>query len=110
MRDHPFEILIEWDDNKNKENIRKHGISFETAKLVFADKNRIEYYDQLHSFDEDRYVVLGMVHNVLFVIYTIRKENIRIISARCATKAERDVYYGKRKNRKSKSYRRTKAN
>ena len=45
------ETLVEWDDNKNKINIRKHGISFETAALVFADEERIEYYDRLHSQD-----------------------------------------------------------
>ena len=47
------ETLVEWDDNKNHINIRKHGISFETAALVFADEERIEYYDKLHSQDED---------------------------------------------------------
>jgi uncharacterized DUF497 family protein len=54
--------LVEWDDNKNHINIRKHGISFETAALVFADEERIEYYDKLHSQEEDRYIVLGYVN------------------------------------------------
>ena len=40
------ETLVEWDDNKNRINIQKHGISFETAALVFADEERIEYYDK----------------------------------------------------------------
>ena len=55
MRTKIDETLVEWDDNKNRINIRKHGISFETAALVFADEERIEYYDKLHSQDEDRY-------------------------------------------------------
>ena len=88
------DVAVEWDDNKNVANIKKHGISFETAALVFADDNRIEYYDKLHSIDEDRYVVLGCVHGILYVVYTMRGESARIISARMATKLERSIYYG----------------
>ena len=87
-------ILVEWDDNKNQINIKKHGISFETAALVFADEERIEYYDKLHSQDEDRYVVLGCVQGVLYVVYTMRDDAARIISARIATTYERRLYYG----------------
>lgn len=88
------ETLVEWDDNKNQINIRKHGISFETAALVFADEERIEYYDKLHSQDEDRYIVLGCVQGILYVVYTMRDEAARIISARMATSRERKIYYG----------------
>ena len=88
------ETLVEWDDNKNKINIQKHGISFETAALVFADEERIEYYDKLHSQDEDRYVVLGCVQGILYVVYTMRDEAARLISARMATPMERRIYYG----------------
>lgn len=88
------ETLVEWDDNKNKINIRKHGISFETAALVFADEERIEYYDKLHSINEDRYVVLGCVQDILFVVYTMRDEAARIIFARMANSTERRIYYG----------------
>ena len=66
------ETLVEWDDNKNRINIQKHGISFETAALVFADEERIEYYDELHSQDEDRFIVLGCVQGILYVVYTMR--------------------------------------
>ena len=86
--------LVEWDDNKNQLNIRKHGISFETAALVFADEERIEYYDKLHSINEDRFIVLGCVQGILYVVYTMREEAARLISARMATPAERKVYYG----------------
>ena len=88
------ETIVEWDDNKNRINIRKHGISFETAALVFADEDRIEYYDQLHSIDEDRYIVLGCVQGILYVVYTMREDAARIISARLATPMERRLYYG----------------
>ena len=79
-------LKFEWDEDKNKLNYKKHGIDFETAMLVFNDLQRIEIY-------EDRYNTIGMVHDVLFVVYTERKENIRLISARLATKTERSIYY-----------------
>ena len=88
------ETLVEWDDDKNRINIRKHGISFETAALVFADEERIEYYDKLHSQDEDRFIMLGCVQGILYVVYTMREEAARIISARMATSRERRIYYG----------------
>lgn len=59
------ETLVEWDEIKSRTNIQKHGISFETAALVFADDERIEYYDKLHSPEEDRYIVIGCVHDIL---------------------------------------------
>ncbi|MGO4945986.1 BrnT family toxin [Blautia sp. Sow4_E7] len=61
--------------------------------LVFNDLQRIEIYDMEHSTSEDRYNTIGMVHDVLFVVYTERKENIRLISARIATKTERSIYF-----------------
>ena len=88
------DTLVEWDENKNQINIRKHGISFATAALVFADEERIEYYDRLHSLEEDRYVVLGCVQGILYVVYPMRGEAARLISARMATPKEREIYYG----------------
>ena len=61
--------------------------------LVFNDLQRIEIYDMEHSIGEDRYNTIGIVHDVLFVVYTERKNNIRLISARLATKKERSIYY-----------------
>ena len=66
---------------------------FETAMLVFNDLQRIEIYDMEHSKEEDRYNTIGMVNDVIFVVYTERKDNIRLISARIATKTERSIYY-----------------
>jgi hypothetical protein len=87
-----MDLEFEWDDEKAKENKRKHGISFELAKLVFNDEDRVEFYDDNNSANEDRYDVIGKVSDILFVVYTERKDKIRIISARLATKIERRVY------------------
>lgn len=86
-------MKFEWDEEKNRINQQKHGISFETAMMVFNDDNRIEIYDFEHSVDEDRHNTIGKVDDILFVVYTERKENIRLISARLATRLERSVYY-----------------
>ena len=84
--------LFEWDYEKEQRNIKIHKISFETAKLVFNDNNRIELFDINHSGGEDRIITIGKVDKVLFVVYTERGEKTRIISARAATKAERRLY------------------
>ncbi len=88
-------MTFEWDEEKNKKNQKKHdGISFEMATRVFLDSKRLELFDKEHSTaDEDRYYVLGRVEKVLFVVYTERHDNIRIISARKATKEEVNEYY-----------------
>ncbi len=89
-----YDYIVEWDDAKNEININKHGISFETAAYIFNDENRIEFFDEEHSKDEDRYYTIGKVEDVLFVVYTERGSAIRLISARYATKREEDIYYG----------------
>ena len=87
-------LSFEWDDEKAKINVKKHGIYFEDAALVFFDDNAIYYDDDEHSFGENRIKVVGRVENVLAVIYTERGEKNRIISARFADKYERNDYYG----------------
>ena len=88
------EYVVEWDDEKNEKNFRKHGIYFEEAARIFLDKNRIDDYDEFHSDFEDRIKVIGRVRNILAVIYTERGEKYRLISARKATKKEEAEYYG----------------
>lgn len=83
---------FEWDDEKAKENKRKHKISFETAAKAFADPDYVEYPDEIHSDDELRYKIIGMVENLLLVICTDREEATRIISARKANAKERRFY------------------
>lgn len=86
-------MKFEWDENKNAINKEKHKISFETAVYVFDDPYYIEMYDFEHSIDEDRYIAIGKVGDVLFVVFTERKDTVRLISARLATNAERGLYY-----------------
>ena len=89
-------MRFEWDDKKEEVNIRKHGIDFSTAALVFNDENRLDLYDEIHSESEDRYITIGMVGGiayVVFVVYTEREDIIRLISARKATRLERSLYY-----------------
>jgi uncharacterized DUF497 family protein len=85
-----------WDQNKNRENLKKHGVDFNTAVFVFSDPNRIKIYDEGHSIDEERWIVIGLVHDVtLFVVETETADNvIRIISARKANRNEREKYNG----------------
>ena len=90
-------MRFQWDENKNRANKKKHGLSFEQALEVFDDEYRLEEYDELHSDDEIRWQTIGMAHDILFVVYTERDEDIiRIISARFATREERSWYYGDR--------------
>ncbi|MCI8969223.1 MAG: BrnT family toxin [Lachnospiraceae bacterium] len=74
-------------------NKEKHKISFETAAYVFDDPYYIEMFDFEHSVDEDRYIAIGRVGDIVFVVFTERKDTIRLISARLATNAERSLYY-----------------
>lgn len=87
-------MRFEWDEEKDKINKKKHGISFDIAKHVFFDPNRIEYYDEAHSYDEDRWITIGKAGKILFVVYTERDygNTIRLISARLATSEERRDY------------------
>lgn len=87
-------LEFEWDAEKARTNLKKHGVPFETAAKVFLDENRIEIYDEANSIEEDRYITIGLAGDVLFVVYTERSPKIRLISARVATARERKVYYG----------------
>ena len=86
-------MKFEWDEDKNTVNKEKHKISFETAAYVFDDPYYIEMFNFEQSVDEDRYVAIGKVGDVLFVVFTEGKDTIRLISARLATNAERELYY-----------------
>lgn len=84
----------EWDDNKNQ---IKHSIDFYDAILIFNDNDRIELLDDRKDYQEKRYRTIGTVYDVvLTVIYTIRNNRYRIISARKASKHERKTYYHKK--------------
>ena len=90
MRDEEFE----WDDAKAARNWRDHGVSFEMARDVFTDIFAIEWIDDRRGDAEERFITVGMVERrLLFVVYTLRGECIRIISAREAEPRERRKYH-----------------
>ena len=95
------EIEFSWDARKARENIRKHKVTFEEAVTVFYDEGAFEFYDTEHSTDEERFLMLGLSGRlrIIVVSYCLRKKGseIRIISARKATKKEEKAYIqGKR--------------
>lgn len=83
-----------WNPQKAASNIKKHGISFDEALTVFADPFAAMFDDQLHSIGEKREFVVGYSHSgrLLVVWFTERAEEIRIITARKATRIERRDY------------------
>ncbi len=91
-------FYFEWDNKKNIANEKRHHVSFQTAMLVFADIYRIERYDDAHSVDEDRFITIGMVDELLYVVYTERKDRMRLITARIATAREAKLYYDNKSN------------
>jgi uncharacterized DUF497 family protein len=89
-------VNIEWDEEKNQKNIKKHRVSFELAAYIFTDPHRKEAFDDKHSsMEEDRMNVIGFAKDCLLIVSFIEpdSETIRIISARKAKKHERS-YYG----------------
>ena len=87
-------LEFEWDEDKAKGNLKKHGVSFEEASSIFGDPLALTIPDPLHSEEEDRFVTLGESHRrrLLVVCFTDREDRIRIISARPATRRERKNY------------------
>ena len=83
-----------WDEKKNATNKEKHGLSFETAILVFNDPNYIDIYDEKHSINEERHLIIGLVNTLLCVVCVFNDKTTRIISCRVATKEEEKYYYG----------------
>ena len=91
-------IEFEWNKAKATSNLRKHGVSFEEARSVFFDEFALQFFDEAHSDDEERFIMLGrsIESRVLVVCHCERDSAniIRIISARKATKLERKYYPG----------------
>jgi uncharacterized DUF497 family protein len=88
-------VRFEWDENKDRANIVKHGVGFDEARQVFSDPNVIVREDRVVA-GEERLHAIGYVDRVLLVVHSVREEGlgavIRIISARKATPAERKLY------------------
>ncbi len=89
-------IRFDWDPAKAASNLRKHDVSFEEAQSVFYDEFAVQFYDNSHSTDEDRFLMLGMSSGAHFLLVChCEREGggvIRIISARKATKQESAFY------------------
>lgn len=89
-------IIFEWDPLKNEINKKKHVLSFETAKEVFYDESAILFDDPDHSLQEERFLIIGSLKTEKICIvshcYRDNENRIRIISARHATKNEKQIY------------------
>jgi uncharacterized DUF497 family protein len=85
---------FEWDERKARTNLAKHDVSFEEATTVFGDPASLTIPDPAHSQAEDRFILLGRSHRqrLLVVVHTERGDNMRIISARPASRRERQDY------------------
>ena len=85
---------FEWDNTKNRANIRKHGVSFETAQRIFERPHRTQP-DTRRNYGEDRYISVGEVYGVAVVVvaHTERDGRTRLISARPASRKERQAWY-----------------
>jgi uncharacterized protein len=88
------ELGFEWDSDKASKNVEKHHVSFEEAATVFDDPMFITFIDGEHSIDEERYITIGLSSRgrLLMLAHADRKDHIRIISARRATKKEEQFY------------------
>lgn len=84
---------FEWDSEKRQSNLKKHGVDFADARQIF-NGDILEIEDTRSNYGEERFLAIGVVGDqVLAVVYTLRGEKIRLISARKATKDEREAYY-----------------
>ncbi len=91
-------MRFEWDPTKATSNAKKHKVTFEVAKTVFYDDFAVQFFDDEHSYAEDRFLLLGMSSDarLLLVCHCEREDGdvIRIISARKATETEAQYYRG----------------
>jgi hypothetical protein len=85
---------FEWDDQKAASNLQKHGVSFDEAVSVFGDSLALTFSDTEHSEDEERSRTYGISNKerLLVVVHTERRNRVRLISARKATRYEKSIY------------------
>lgn len=98
-----FHYQFEWDPRKARQNLKRHGVTFERAATIFLDRSALSEFDDAHSELEERWITLGLDHTgvLLVVCHTFRDNTelsarLRLISARKATKGEA-VEYERRK-------------
>jgi len=89
----PQPLAFEWDDNNQNKIFLKHGILKTEAEQAFFNR-RLYWFDAIHSHKEDRYNLLGITDlgKILFITFTLRKNKVRVISARIGDKREREKY------------------
>lgn len=89
-----MKLGFEWDEEKAKANLKKHGVDFDEATTVFMDPHSLTIHDPAHSTEEQRYIDIGTSDKgrVLVVVYTERGLRVRLISCRMATSSERKCY------------------
>jgi uncharacterized protein len=86
-------LAFEWDDDKYELNIRRHGVDFERAALIFTGA-MVEELDDREDYGEDRMIALGLAQGIVYrVTYTMRGKSYRLISAQKANKRDQDRYY-----------------
>ena len=89
-------LRFQWDEEKNRTNLTKHGVTFSDAVLVFDDLGRIEWIDDRIDYGEERIIVLGMARQqLLHMVFVERSPFIRIVSARKATREEANDYFSR---------------
>ncbi len=89
-------MRIEWDDQKDRQNQKKHGLSFEEASELFMGVvDYLEIFDEDHSLSEDRFICVGPIRRGLIVVVKTEPDDemFRILSARLATRRETALYH-----------------
>lgn len=89
-----MKVTFEWDAGNDTKNYTKHGVSCQEAESVFQDVKRLDYSDPFHSLTEHRFITIGRSNRprLLCLAWTLRGRSVRIISARPASRKERNVY------------------
>lgn len=89
-----IDMEFEWDQSKAAASLKKHDVSFEEAKTVFDNPLAVIFDDKAHSIDEQREIIIGhsQRNRLLLIAFTERSSSIRIVSARPATRKEREDY------------------
>ncbi len=84
-------MIFEWDPVKNRSNQKKHGLDFESAKMIWEDPDRVEVIAPYPL--ENRIILIGAIKSQLWIaVYTLRRGAIRIISVRRSRKKEKELY------------------
>jgi len=93
----PDPLDFQWDKGNTEKNLVKHGVSSGEVEEAFFDENRVTFTDVLHSDDEERFRLVGKTFGgrLLFIVFTIRNQILRVISARDINRKEEYLYYEK---------------